>query len=67
MTIKKVAHVNEAELVSIFFPMQIDELAIAIRDTLDGRTLVMTLYRIHLIWVLGTRVQDFERDNWVRR
>jgi hypothetical protein len=47
--------------VLVVFAMQVDELAMAVRDPGDRRALVVSLDRVHRVWVAGARMLELER------
>ena len=49
----------------VVFPMQVDEFAMAVRDPRDRRALVVSLDRVHRVWVAGARMLDLERYHGV--
>ena len=49
----------------VVFSMQVDELSMAIRDSGDRRTLIVSLNGVHRVWVAGARMLDLERYHGV--
>jgi hypothetical protein len=49
-SIDEVAHIDKTEFIRVVLRMQIDEFTITIRLATHGRSLIVPLYQIYLVW-----------------